>query len=501
MLSSHVTPETYQSLEPAALWDVFARISAVPRPSEGEERVRRVLESIAGERGWVTAVDGAGNLVVHVPATRGREGAAPVILQAHMDMVCIKREGAPHDFDRDPIALRVEQYDGRTVVTAQDTTLGADNGIGVAAAMAAAMSPDIAHGPLELLLTTNEETGMTGAKGLDAALLRGKRMINLDTEEDDAVYNACVGGGKIMLSWQESGEPARKDLEYVALFVDGLRGGHSGLEIHQNRGNAIQILAGTLARLPRESFRLACLDGGDRHNAIPAKAAAVVAGAPGLWQELALAAMQAREKAATRLGANARDLTILAEPLAGPPPPVLIPAAPSREIVEAIAALPHGALRRDVQDPSIVETSCNVAIVQTRETDGEISIELEISTRSLIQRRIEDLHAEYASHAARHGARFRGEYKYPPWEPNPDSALLVKARRVYARLFGQQPRVASIHGGLECAIIGSKIPGIDMISIGPLIEGAHTPSERVHVQSVQKFWRLLASLLDELSRG
>jgi dipeptidase D len=493
-----MTPEL-AGLEPASLWQHFAALSAIPRPSFHEAGVREHLLATARARGWEAATDGAGNVVLRVPATPGREDAPIVVLQAHMDMVPIKAPGSPHNFETDPIRLRVAEHAGEPIVTAHDTTLGADNGLGLVAALAVATDKAVVHGPLEIFCTVNEESGMTGAHGMDGTLLHGRLLLNLDSEEDDALYIGCVGGASGLLTWEGRTAAASPGEQAVEVRVHGLRGGHSGLEIHQPRGNAIQLLARLLARLPVGLQRVAEISGGSRINAIPSEARAVVLASPDVLGLLRRNAATLVEEARVSLGPNANGLRVRVEPPDAPAGRAL-DAETSHAIATGLAGLPHGVLARDEQDPSVLVTSCNLALLKTFSENDTRRVETELSVRSLQRAALDGVLAHLERQAGMCHARFKGWHRYPGWEPRRDSALLATAGRVYESLFGSPPRVAVIHGGLECGIIGSKVPGIEMISFGPRIEEAHTPEERVFVRSVAKFWRLLTALLDELSR-
>ncbi|MBX3729034.1 MAG: beta-Ala-His dipeptidase [Candidatus Sumerlaeia bacterium] len=486
-------------LEPAILWQHFAALSAIPRPSFHEAGVREHLLATARARNWEAATDGAGNVVLRVPATAGREGAPIVVLQAHMDMVPIKAPGSPHNFETDPIRLRVAEHAGEPIVTAHDTTLGADNGLGLVAALAVATDDSVAHGPLEIFCTVNEESGMTGAHGMDGTLLRGRLLLNLDSEEDDALYVGCVGGASGLLTWEGETAPAAGNERTAEVRVLGLRGGHSGLEIHQPRGNAIQLLAKLLARIPAGLLRVCEITGGSRINAIPSEARAVLVASPEVLDLLRRHATTLVDEARVSLGPHASGLRVTVEP-------VDITAAraldgeTSHAIATGLAGLPHGVLARDEQDPSVLVTSCNLALLRTTADGDRCRVETELSVRSLQRAALDGVLGHLERQAGLCSARFKGWHRYPGWEPRRDSALLATAGRVYESLFGAPPRIAVIHGGLECGIIGSKVPGIEMVSFGPRIEEAHTPEERVFVRSVAKFWRLLTGLLDELSR-
>ncbi|MDK2971530.1 MAG: dipeptidase [Candidatus Sumerlaeota bacterium] len=486
-------------LEPRAVWRYFQALAAIPRPSEREEGVRAFLIETARQKGWQSQTDGAGNVLLRVPASEGRDKAPIVVLQAHMDMVTIKAPGSSHDFDKDPIRLVLGEHYGESIVHADGTTLGADNGMGLCAALALADSPDLPHGPLEILATVNEESGMSGAHGLDASMVHGRTLLNLDSEEDDALYVGCVGGASGWLDWTRALQPVPADWLTLEIVVDGLRGGHSGLEIHESRGNAILVLARLLQRLPTGEWRLASCSGGSRTNAIPRDARCTVAVSPALESIAGSLAQAIRDEVRVLLGPHGSGLEI--EVLrADVPASEAWNSADSDAFADATAMLPHGVLAHDEHDPRILETSCNVALLRETRENGRFGVEAEISIRSLRQEKLAEVVAHLEREAKRTGAGFRGKFRYPPWQPDHDSPLLQTARTVYEQLFGAAPRVATIHGGLETGIIGDKIPGIRMISFGPRIEEPHTPEERVFVRSVAKFWKMLITMADKLSQ-
>lgn len=487
-------------LEPRPIWNFFAGIAAVPRPSKQEQRVREHLLRVLAEHKLPARTDDAGNVVADVSASPGRESAPVTVLQSHLDMVCEKNAGTAHDFDRDPIRMVVdrEPATGATIVRAEGTTLGADNGIGVAMALAAATTPNVVHGPLELLFTVDEEAGMSGAKGLTPQSFRGRRLINLDSEEDDRLYIGCAGGCDTTLTFEEPLTALETGTQAFRVTVRGLRGGHSGSEIHEGRGNAIKLLARTLQHASVSNLRIAALAGGSKRNAIPREAEATVYAAAGARQSLEQSAARvqaeaAQESAETGATITVETITPASSSAAG--------AAASARWLAVLAALPHGVLGMHPRVPGLVETSSNVAIVESRVEQGRLIVVVATMSRSSSPSRLHEVLDQIAGVAALAGAaRWTGN-DYPPWEPNPDSPLLGLCRKTYERLFGSAPHVAAIHAGLECGIIGERVGGVDMVSLGPLIRGAHSPDERVYVDSVQKSWQLLKAVLGELARG
>jgi dipeptidase D len=487
----------YESLEPGIVWKLFAGLSAHPRPSKKEERVRAHLEGLARGLGLATRTDAAGNLVIEAPATPGCEAAPVTVLQGHLDMVCEKNSGTAHDFDRDPIELIVDRdaEDGRVVVHAAGTTLGADNGIGLALALAAATAPGVAHGPLEILCTVDEEAGMGGASALKPEFLRGRRLLNLDSE-DSALYIGCAGGCDATLRWNLAGEPLAASSTFCRLTVNGLRGGHSGGDIHLHRANAIRTLARTLLDDEVPSWRLVEVQGGSLRNAIPREAFAIVAGAAGLTTALAAAA--ARAQAETRaLGEEGCRITL--EPAATDGRRA-VSAEQSVTCVRTILAIPHGVLGLVVEIPGLVESSNNVATVRTEMLGDRIAVTVGCMARSSSMPELHQVAGQITSVGRLGAAQVEVGNAYPGWKPSLDSPILKTCQAVYRKVYGTEPLVTAIHAGLECGIIGERVPGMDMISFGPDVRGAHSPDERCYVDSVQRSWDYLKAILLEVSR-
>lgn len=479
------------TLEPRHLWRHFDRIRSIPRPSKHEDRIREYLLDWARERKFETRVDGVGNTVIHVPATRGRERAPLLVLQAHMDMVCEKNADVSFDFSSDAIQL---QRDGDWL-KAKGTTLGADNGVGLAAALAIADDPGAVHGPLEILITVDEETGLTGAAQLDPSIVKGRRLLNLDTEELGAIYIGCSGGGNSTLLLPLSREGAAADASAVEVRVSGLRGGHSGMDIVLQRGNAVKILARVLrAAAPGADARVARIEGGNAHNAIPREALAVcavrAANADAFARDVEA---QVREIAAELRTADP-GLKVKVQPAAGAIGRVL-DAASHRRIVAALVAVPHGVDAMSLDVPGLVETSSNLAAVSTEENAVRVLVSVRSSLKSALLALRDRVHvaAELA------GGSHEDNEPYPGWKPDLQSEVLAIARRVHERELGSEPQLKAVHAGLECGVIGEKLPGIDMVSIGPWIESPHSPDERVNIPSVETFWKYLKATVAELA--
>lgn len=489
-----------ETLEPAAVWRFFAGISSVPHPSKKEERIRQHTRDVAQELGFAVREDAVGNVLIEVPATPGYEKAPVTVLQGHLDMVCEKNAGTEHDFDRDPIKLIVDKNDadGQLIVRADGTTLGADNGIGVALALAAASSPEVIHGPLELLCTVDEETGMTGAKALHPDFFKGRRLLNLDSEEDDVIYIGCAGGSDTTLAWNFDTGSLPAGGEVGRVTVAGLSGGHSGCDIHLNRGNAIKLLTQTLRGVPEGQLQLADFNGGRLRNAIPREASALVAGPAGTLEVLTRSAQQVQGLAVR--DCKEKNCTIQVEKQTASQAAVLS-SADTQRLLSALTALPHGVLAVIPEIAGLVQTSNNVATVvcESSSDAGKLRVTVGCLSRSSSASQTQATARQIAAVGQLSGATVEFGNEYPGWQPNIDSPTLATCRRVYERLFSEAPNVTAIHAGLECGLIGERIGGMDMVSFGPRIEGVHSPDERVYVASVQKTWKYLAAVLAELA--
>ena len=477
------------SLQPAIVWSHFANLCLIPRASKHEAKLRDSLQQWALARGLEARLDTAGNLIIRKPASAGCEHWPGVVLQAHLDMVCQKNADSEHDFSRDPIhpALR----DGWLV--AEKTTLGADNGVGVALILAAFEDKSLVHGPLEALLTVDEEAGMGGARGLEAGVLQGRLMLNLDTEEWGEFYLGCAGGLDVNVERSAIAEPLPDGYQAFRIDLRGLRGGHSGVDIHEERGNAIKLLVRVLNDLAAElPLRLIALQGGSARNALPREAFAML-GLPGSAAgrlPIFLASLETMLKTELRGIDDGLKLEVSSAD-AGQ-----VMAQAEQEIwLHSLHASPHGVRRMSRQVPGVVEPSNNLGMVNVHPSGGSCNF----MVRSLIGSGSLALADEIASLWRLSGSRVEKEGFYPGWAPNPDSALLKVCQSVYQRDFAAESKVQVIHAGLECGLIGDKYPGMDIVSFGPTIRGAHAPGERVEVASVGNCWRLLRGILAELS--
>lgn len=492
-----------ESLEPKSVWRFFADLSAVPRPSKHEEKIRAHVRKAAEDLGFKAREDRVGNIVIEAPASKGHENAPITVLQGHVDMVCEKNAETEHDFDRDPIRLVIDKDrdTNEQIVRAAGTTLGADNGIGLAMSLAAATSPDVVHGPLEILCTVDEEMGMTGAGQLEPGFIKGRRLLNLDSEEDDVLYIGCAGGGDTTLTWEFDAQAVADGLEICRVAVSGLRGGHSGGDIHENRANAIKTLVHALDAVGIDDLQIVTIAGGSKRNVIPREASAVVAGPPGTLAALKKAAAAARDAVARELAEP--NAAVSVEDVSKDRPPALLSVADSRCVLGTLAALPQGVLEMHQKVAGLVQTSNNLATIlaepiadgaKTRVTIGTLS-------RSSVEGRLAATREQIAAVGRLAGGEVEFGHTYPGWEPNVDSPLLATCRRIYEQLFGEKPNVTAIHAGLECGIIGQRLGNLDMISFGPRIDGAHTPEERTYPASVHKSYKFLTAVLAELARG
>jgi len=482
------------SLEPKFLWQHFDAIRQVPRPSKHEERIAEMVDGWARDRGFEIRSDEAGSMVIAVPATPGHESAPTVILQGHLDMVCEKNSDVEHDFMTDPIRVEV---DGDWVKSV-GTTLGADNGIGVAAAMAIADDPDAVHGPLEILCTIDEETGLTGAKQLDASIVTGRLMVNLDTEEDGAVYIGCAGGADTDADLKLSRRRGGLGTIPYRLAVRGLRGGHSGLNIIENRGNAVKLSTRILLAALDQGidFDLVSMDGGSKHNAIPREAFSVVRFDPANEASFNAVAVTCSDDFRQEFAASDPDLTVELQRLEdGPEYQDVVTVHHRTRLLRLLDSLPHGVLSMSRDVPGLVETSSNLAVVKTDTGSAHVVT----SHRSSIMPALFAVRRQVQSVCEQAGATITVDDAYPGWKPNPESPLVQRTVRVYADLFGREPEMKAIHAGLECGLLIEKVPGMDVVSIGPEIHNAHSPEEMVQISSVGRFYQHVKALLADLA--
>ncbi len=481
-------------LEPRPLWKHFDELLAIPRPSKHEERAREYVIAVAERKGLPHRQDAVGNVVVDKPASPGKEGAPVVVLQGHLDMVTEKNAGTVHDFFKDPILPR---RDGDWV-RATGTTLGADNGIGAATLLAILEADDLVHGPLELLFTVDEETGLTGALDLDPAALdlQGRLLLNLDSEEEGSVTIGCAGGSTSQLTLPLETAPAPQGTATVDVRLTGLKGGHSGMEIHLQRGNASKLLARVLfAAAQQTPFHLASFAGGNKHNAIPREAEARVVVPTASRDALKAAAEQ--EIAAIAAEIHPADPDVKLTTADAPTPGRVWTTTSTRRALDLLNALPHGVLAMSYDIHDLVETSTNLATV----TSTEDALSILMSTRSSVATVMRSTKRRLRAIAELAGAEIEETEGYPGWKPELASPLLARFQEVHRRLTGKDAEILAIHAGLECGILREKLPGMDAISFGPIITGAHSPDEGVKIDSVGRFWELLKAVLAELAEG
>jgi dipeptidase D len=477
-------------LEPKSLWNHFDEILKIPRASKDEGQIRDHIIAMAERNELKYKVDAAGNVVVNKPGTAGHEKAPITILQAHLDMVQEKNSDIDFDFAKDAIQpVRDGDY-----VKANGTTLGSDNGIGVAAMLAVMDATDFDHGPLELLFTVDEETGLTGAGGLADDMLQGRQLINGDSEEEGVLTIGCAGGADSHLSLSLGTTAAPANAAAVELHMSGLKGGHSGIDIHLQRGNASQLVARALFAASLEhSFQLAALNGGNAHNAIPRESRATVvlpSDAVDALRKTLHAEFEAL-RAEYRPAEPAMELSVEDTEM----PAQVWDADTTARVLNLVNSLPHGVAAMSYEIPGLVETSTNLAVVG--EADGVFKIWM--SSRSSVGSSLEALRRRIRSIALLAGAEVKEDGGYPGWKPDINSKMLAVVKKVHEELTGKTPEVGAVHAGLECGIIGEKYAGMDMISFGPQIEFPHSPDERVKVDTVQTFYDLLKKTLERLA--
>ena len=472
-------------LEPALLWERFSELTRIARPSKAEGPAREHVLAWAAARSLEAQTDEEGNLVVRVPASAGRERAPVVVLQSHLDIVCERDPASLFD----PRAGRIDVRVDDDWVRADGTTLGADNGIGVAAAMAVADDSAIEHGPLELLFTVSEEQGLDGAKALDGSLVSARMLVNLDGTSDDALTVGCAGSDHTLLRVSLPSEPVPSDHVVLRVVLSGAKGGHSGGDIAAGRVNAIKALGRVLAAAP---VRLGAIDGGVSRNAIPREAHAIAA-VPADSEASHRSAAEAELGVIVRQFAGTDDgLELSIEPVAATE---VAGVEATQRVLDLLSAIPTGVVAMTPDLPGVVETSTSLATAVTE--DGALT--LGSMTRSSNAAALDGVLSTMHALARLGGAEIDLRRSYPPWEPDLHSALLETAKATHARLFETDPTLTVVHGGLECAVLGQKLPGVQMISIGPEIVGPHAPGEKVRISSTQRFYRLLGALLDDLS--
>lgn len=476
-------------LQPQALWNNFAHICAIPHPSKKEQKLAKFVQEFGNKLSLETITDEVGNVIIRKPATKGMENHKTVILQAHLDMVPQKNKSTAHDFEKDPI----QPYVDGEWVKAKGTTLGADNGIGVAAIMAILQAKDIAHGPIEALFTIDEETGMTGAFGLKQDILHGDILLNLDTEEEGEFFIGCAGGVNTNIKLKYIEIPKDKDSATFHLTVSGLKGGHSGCDIHLGRGNANKIIARLLWEIDNKyNLGIANIHGGDLHNAIPREASANITISQKEENDVANFVKIFANTIKAELSTADPDIKIVLTK--GDDVSSVLDKKIQHKLLSAVYACPHGVLTMSKEVPGLVETSTNLACLNIDNSNIEILTSQRSSVASL-----KTMAANMVACAFKLiGAEIEHVSDYPGWKPNPNSNILKKMQEIYQKKYGKEAKISAIHAGLECGLLGAVYKNLDMISFGPTIKNAHSPDEKVNIASVGRFWDLLIEILKNI---
>ncbi len=477
-----------ENLKPKLVWKHFDEIRKIPRCSKHEEKIRKYIIEFAKNHNIKSKVDKTGNIVLSKPASPGMEKKTTVILQGHMDMVCEKNSDITFDFAKEPIKLKLNG----DILTADGTTLGADNGIGLAISFAILEDKTLKHGPIEALFTIDEETGLTGAFAMESDMLTGKILLNLDSEDFGVLTVGCAGGGESKITLPVKTQPIDKNQVSLMIKVSGLRGGHSGVDIREQRGNAVKLLTRMLWKAKDYDFFISDIKGGDKHNAIPREAFALVS-----------VNISDKDKLISTLKSEEKIILEEIKPI----DPKFKVDVQNNEVIKTtltnnsqdkllnlLHGLPHGVDKMSYDIPTLVETSTNLATVSIKEGNAAIGL----STRSSIKSALQDFRDRIKATAELSGAIVKEDSPYPGWKPNLDSKILALSKKIFKDMYGKEPVVEAIHAGLECGIIGEKFPGMDMISIGPTIKYPHSPEEQVHVSSVDKFYKFVLRILENI---
>lgn len=480
--------EEILKLNPTGIWKHFKTLCDIPRPSKKEERIAKYVKEFGEGLGLETIVDSTGNIIIRKPATAGLGHKKGIILQAHLDMVPQANSDTTHNFETDPIETIIEGE----WVTANGTTLGADNGMGVAAAMAVLESDNIPHGPIEALFTIDEETGMTGAFGLEPNILKGDILINMDSEDEGELYVGCAGGmdASISLSYAEE-SPADTEKAYI-ISVKGLKGGHSGMDISLGRANSNKLLVRLLRHCTKlNDISVSSIKGGSLRNAIPRESFATITIPAENTKAFLLEAEKLTGAYKQEYAETEPDLQVKIEETTLPAK--VMGKASKEALLNSVYGCPNGVIRMSQSMQGLVETSVNLAVVNAKEGKAEILCLL----RSSVDTAKLDLGNMIESIFELAGAEVMFAGSYPGWKPNPNSAILEKMKDVYNQKFGIVPEIKAIHAGLECGILGGVYPNLDMISFGPTIRFPHSPDEKVNIETVQKFWDFLIETLKQ----
>mgnify|MGYP000849562306 CR=1 FL=1 len=477
-----------KGLEPERVYHYFEEICQIPRPSKKEEKIAKYLVEFGHQHNLETIQDKTGNVIIRKPASKGMENRKSVVLQSHIDMVCEKNSDIDHDFDNDPI----KPFISGEWVKAKGTTLGADDGIGIAAQLAILEASDIQHGPIECLFTVDEETGLTGAFGLDSHVLKSTILLNLDSEDEGEIFIGCAGGIDTVIKLPLSLEDNSAGKGFI-VKVSGLKGGHSGDDINKGLGNANKILNRLLWESVRKfKLRLTSFNAGNLRNAIAREGEALVSIPSEFASDFLNHATRFNEVVRSEYKITEPDLKVQVSEVENPAK--IMTSEVRDKLLNSLYACPHGVIAMSQSIPNFVETSTNLAAVKTRENH----IEITTSQRSSVESAKFDTANMVASVFTLAGGEAVHGEGYPGWTPNPQSEILEIAKAQYEKLFSNSPKVLAIHAGLECGLIGEKYPKMDMISYGPTIKGAHSPDERLNIETLQKFWDLTLEILKNI---
>ncbi len=485
-----MSQQNISQLAPSIVWRYFQEICAIPHPSYYEKEIVQYLKKFAEQMKLECTLDTAGNILIRKPATSGKENFKVVLLQAHMDMVPQKNNDSNHDFEKDPIKVYI---DG-DFVTADGTTLGADNGLGMAAMLAVLASNNIEHGPIEALFTSDEEVGLTGATRLASDLLSADILFNLDTEHEGELFIGCSGGQNMDIHFPYKSEKLVENQTAFQIKISGLQGGHSGIDIHLGLGNAIKMLAEILREISKATtVHLAKIEGGSiQHNAIPREASAIIAVAKEDQESVELAFAKGSDKIIVAFKKADPKIAIKLESADLPETTMLD--SDQVKLIAAINQCPNGVIAMSKKISGLTETSTNIAYITTKLNE----ITLHTSQRSSIETDKQKIVSEVEKVFSNIGAEVKLSASYPGWQPSLDSEILALSTKLYESMFDKKPIIKAVHGGLECGILGSKYPTLDMISFGPTIQFPHSPDERIEIASVQKFWDFLIELLKNI---
>lgn len=476
-----------EGLKPELAWKYFAEIAKIPHGSKNEAAISKYVYDTAKKLGLEAKQDKFGTVIVKKPAPPGFENKKSICLQGHLDMVCEKNADKQHDFMKDPIELVRKG----NVIMANGTTLGADNGIAVATNLAIMEDKSLQHGPLEFLFTIDEETGLTGANNLQPGFVQSKTLLNLDSEEEGAIYVGCSGGRDTLGTWKVAFEKVPAPMVAAEVGVKGLKGGHSGLEIDKGRGNAIKIMNRVLIELSALGSKLSAINGGNKRNAIPRECVAFIYLPKKNLDEAKKVVAKYNDTIKAELATVDPDLTISIVDKPREKKAKVIKKAVQKKFLATIAGLPHGVIKMSADIPGLVETSTNVGVINTTNK----AIVVSTSQRSSVASEIDEICQSVKAIFELGDAKVEQSAGYPGWKPNLESSILKTAKQTYQQMYGKEPHVKAIHAGLECGIIGEKYPGMDMISFGPTLEAVHSPDEKIYIDTVEKFWNYLLAIL------